>query len=420
MKIAKDGIRSKVRVGYDGKVYKTFRGTDADKRFANEVRVLKVLEARGCDFVPRLLDSDASTLSIVTTNCGHPAPSLSDAKADELFEELKTGYGVIHDDPFSRNITYHPQMGRFCVIDFELATVIDEVQEASPIRIEWAGLTRTGYRKPVNDDSLAVFSSEEGWAREQPLAGEMDLGSEGVVMAVSDGMGGVKGGDYASYLAVSELRRFLPGRMGDFRRAAEPLVILESAIKDLHDFINRAAERQPEKFAGMGATLVCGLFCGARVYFAHVGDSRIYRFRAGELQQLTMDHSRVGAKFRDGKLNEREARNHPQRNVLLQVIGAHGRTLRPQLGASQLKDGDWYLFCSDGVIDGLWDKNIRAAFENGASGGKSAGEVAEELLAAAVSIAGKDDTTLIVVKVTSAAASIETGEPALPEAQNIA
>ena len=70
MKIAKDGIRSIVKVGYDGRVYKTFRGSDKDERFANEVRVLNVLEARGCDYVPRLLDNDPQTLTIVTTNDG--------------------------------------------------------------------------------------------------------------------------------------------------------------------------------------------------------------------------------------------------------------------------------------------------------------------------------------------------------------
>ena len=67
MKIAKDGLRSIVRIGYDGRVHKTFRGTGADERFDNEVHVLKVLEDRGCDFVPRLIESDRDTLTPVTT-----------------------------------------------------------------------------------------------------------------------------------------------------------------------------------------------------------------------------------------------------------------------------------------------------------------------------------------------------------------
>ena len=126
VKIAKDGLRSKVRIGYDGRVYKTFRGTDAEKRFENEIRVLKVLEDRGCDYVPRYLDSDADTLTLVTTNCGQPAEdTISGTKAEKLFADLEEQFGVIHDDPFPRNITYHRDMGRFCVIDFELAHVVE-------------------------------------------------------------------------------------------------------------------------------------------------------------------------------------------------------------------------------------------------------------------------------------------------------
>ena len=114
MKIAKDGIRSIVKVGYDGRVYKTFRGTDKEGRFANEVRVLNVLEARGCDYVPRLPDNDPETLTIVTTNAGSPAEkSISKSKAQALFKKLEEEFGVVHDDPFRRNITYNQ---RICLL----------------------------------------------------------------------------------------------------------------------------------------------------------------------------------------------------------------------------------------------------------------------------------------------------------------
>lgn len=401
MKIAKDGIRSIVRVGYDGRVYKTFRGTDADKRFANEVRVLQVLEERGCDFVPRLLDSDESSLTIVTTNCGAVVQNLSEEKTKSIFDELEQRFGVIHDDPFVRNITYHAGMGRFCVIDFELATVLEwESDLAAGIRlkVEWAGLSRDGSRKPGNDDAFAVFSSEQGWAHEMAATGEANVKELGVVMAVSDGMGGVKGGNVASRLAVSELRRFLPAMQGDLRQSADPLELLSKAVRDLHDYIKRRASVNPD-LSGMGATLVCGLFLGSSMHFAHVGDSRIYRWRAGELQQLTHDHSRVGAQFRRGEISEIQARMHPRRNVLTQVIGADCQNVRPQTGSEPLREGDWFLFCSDGLMDGLWNKNIRAAFEEASQNGSSVQATASEMLEKAVRTAGKDDTTLIVVKV---------------------
>ena len=127
MKIAKDGIRSIVKVGYDGRVHKTFRGTGKEERFENEVKVLKALEARGCEIVPRLLDSDPETLTIVTTNCGAPAEaSISEERAAEIFKLLEDEFGIVHDDPFPRNITYHSRMGQFCVIDFELAQILEQ------------------------------------------------------------------------------------------------------------------------------------------------------------------------------------------------------------------------------------------------------------------------------------------------------
>jgi len=126
MRNLKDGIRSLVKIDFYGNVHKYFRGTDADKRAANEAAVLKVLEERGCPNVPRLLDYKPEENYIITTNCGSPAPDVTRAKADKLFTILTEKYGVIHDDPEPRNITYSEVMGEFCMIDFELSTVIED------------------------------------------------------------------------------------------------------------------------------------------------------------------------------------------------------------------------------------------------------------------------------------------------------
>jgi len=119
----KDTLRATVYLGFDGRVFKTYHGPDAQTRFEREVRVLKFLEARGCDFVPRLLEADPAKPRIVTTNCGSRVQHLDDARARELFAELET-YGVRHDDPDMRNVTYRAKDGRFCVIDFEFATIL--------------------------------------------------------------------------------------------------------------------------------------------------------------------------------------------------------------------------------------------------------------------------------------------------------
>ncbi len=129
MTVVKDTLRATVRVGYDGRVHKTFRGPKAEERFATEVRVLKHLEAHDCPFVPRLLESDPEQLKIVTTNCGTRVDHLDAERTRELFDELSK-YGVRHDDPEMRNVTYRRSDGRFCLIDFEFATILPEAQKS--------------------------------------------------------------------------------------------------------------------------------------------------------------------------------------------------------------------------------------------------------------------------------------------------
>jgi len=127
----KDTQRALVRVAYDGRVHKTFRGPKAEERFATEVRVLQYLESRDCPFVPKLIEFHPEQLKIVTTNCGSRVEHLDDDRLKELFAELLT-YGVRHDDAEMRNVTYRQSDGRFCLIDFEFATILsDAVPPAS-------------------------------------------------------------------------------------------------------------------------------------------------------------------------------------------------------------------------------------------------------------------------------------------------
>ena len=134
MTVVKDTLRAVVRVGYDGKVTKIFRGPRAEERFTNEVRVLKFLQARECPFVPRLIESDSQQLRIVTSNCGRRLEHLDEERRKELFEELER-FGVRHDDPEMRNVTYRQSDGRFCVIDFEFATLLAETAGGEPAPI---------------------------------------------------------------------------------------------------------------------------------------------------------------------------------------------------------------------------------------------------------------------------------------------
>jgi tRNA A-37 threonylcarbamoyl transferase component Bud32 len=131
MLTVKDTLRATVRLSFDGRVLKTYHGANARERFDKEVRVLKYLQARGCNFVPRLLEADAEKLRIITTNCGTRVEHLDAERARELFAELEK-YGVRHDDADPRNITYRFSDGRFCLIDFEFATILPENKSSSP------------------------------------------------------------------------------------------------------------------------------------------------------------------------------------------------------------------------------------------------------------------------------------------------
>lgn len=123
----KDTLRSTVHLTFDGRVIKTYHGPDAQTRFDTEVKVLRFLEEKGCPFVPRLLEVDAAKTRIITSNCGLRVEHLDEERRKELFQELEQ-YGVRHDDPDQRNVTYRQTDGRFCIIDFEFATLLPPVQ----------------------------------------------------------------------------------------------------------------------------------------------------------------------------------------------------------------------------------------------------------------------------------------------------
>ena len=126
----KDTLRATVHLTYDGRVIKAYHGPNAAARFANETLVLRHLEARGCDFVPRLLEADPEKLRIITSNCGSRVEHIDDERARQLFAELEK-FGVRHDDADPRNITYRFSDGRFCLIDFEFATILPESKPSS-------------------------------------------------------------------------------------------------------------------------------------------------------------------------------------------------------------------------------------------------------------------------------------------------
>ncbi len=405
MREEKNTQRSTVHIGFDGRVHKVFRGPDAEKRFSTEVKVLRYLEERGCGFVPRLLDSDPEELKIITSNCGAIVQQLSDARVKALFDELET-YGVRHDDPYLRNVTYRASDGRFCLIDFELATILDEGGEeagsrpaadrgggsASGALVAWDSCTDVGRFRRNNEDAYLALSLDAEGASFVGREGASPLKAADLIFAVSDGMGGARSGEFASRIAIDRITQLLPGH---FRRGSAgesgDLDVLTHLFRVIHLEIELMGEAYPE-CAGMGATLSLCWITPGRVLFAHIGDSRIYRWRPGAgLEQLSEDHTQVAALLRAGQISEYEARNHPARNRLYKALGGRSQYVDPQLGVVDLEPGDRFLICSDGVSDGIWNRAIGDFLESGAG--------AAEVVAEAVKVYGRDNATAVVVAV---------------------
>jgi len=407
---AKNTQRAVVRIGYDGRVHKEFRGANAAERFATEVKVLKYLEARSCPFVPKLLESDSEQLRLVTTNCGARVEQMSDEKMKQIFAELES-FGVRHDDAFLRNITYRASDGRFCVIDFEFATIIgpqietlatddnDKVDAAVAHHVRWSGKTDRGRIRSNNEDAFLAIMLDYRDVRYLGRIGEAVLGQADYLFAVSDGMGGEKSGEFASRIATEKITLLLPRsfKLSPHRLHACYQQILQELFSSVHRELTKLGECD-DRLRNMGATLSLGWFTRGWMFFGHIGDSRIYHFNgSNEMTQITEDHSHCGWLRRQGKINEREHRMHPRKNVLEQALGAGHQYLKPQFGAVQWKPGDRFLLCTDGVIDGLWDRAIQ---ESIASPHSQTQEIppADRIVSEAVRESGRDNATAVVVE----------------------
>ena len=263
--------------------------------------------------------------------------------------------------------------------------------------LHWNARTHSGSRKPRNDDSLIVFSSNHAGAETLPHEGSRSLSEEDLVFAVSDGMGGGNAGDLASAMLLERMSEIIPET---FKAAAAGFYPdypdhLTAAIRSVHADINRAAQDCDEK-RGMAATLALAWFTPDNLYIANVGDSRIYRSRNGILEQISRDHSFAWAQWKRGQIKEIEYRLHPRRSALTEVIGGGYPQVFPHFAAVDYLPGDRFLICTDGLIDGLWERHLGEAL---AECSVHPAPIVETLLKRAIDNAGIDDTTLIVIAV---------------------
>ncbi len=395
----KDTLRATVHLTFDGRVIKAYHGTNALERFTNEVRVLRHLEMRECPFVPRLLDADAEKVRIITSNCGSRVEHLDESRVKELFAELEK-FGVRHDDPDIRNVTYRSKDGRFCLIDFEFATILPDApmksRKYTSNTLIWSGLSDVGKVRKNNEDSFLGLRFDEHEVHRLGKYGDATTVEADFVFAVCDGMGGAKAGEFASNIAVEKITTLLPKSFRKANSAEGDAVaeVLTKLFREIHRALVYLGTSYDECH-GMETTMSLCWFTPGRVFFAHVGDSRIYHLAAGdtEIKQLTHDDTHVGWLLRNGQISEREARTHPRRNVIQKSLGGGNQFVDPQIGFMDCDSGDVFLLCTDGLTEGLFNGHLvellRAEDAN----------IAKTLVETAVKNDGRDNTTALVVRV---------------------
>jgi serine/threonine protein phosphatase PrpC len=267
--------------------------------------------------------------------------------------------------------------------------------------LQWFGWTDRGRVRTNNEDSFLGLRFDAREVHYLGRVGESPTGQMDFVFAVSDGMGGAMAGEHASRIAVQTITKLLPR---GYRLSAEGLAsgfsdVLEELFSQVHGELKHLG-RCYEECSGMETTLSLCWFTPEWMYFGHVGDSRIYYLpaRGDAIKQLSHDDTYVGWLFRNGKLNEREARSHPRRNVLQKALGGGNQFVSPQVGAVGYEPGDVFLLCSDGLTEGLYDSHLAEILRTPDS--NLAGKTLAQLLVdESLAKDGRDNTTALVIRV---------------------
>ena len=216
--------------------------------------------------------------------------------------------------------------------------------------------------------------------------GERPLGILRNLFVVADGMGGHQAGDYASKYTVEVLQRELEKSQGeDIER------VLVNAIKTANREIIREASKD-EHLKGMGTTVVAATIMNQMMYFANVGDSRLYLINHG-IQQLTKDHSLVEEMIRIGEIKREEARNHPDKNIITRALGA-SEEVDIDFFDVQLEEKNRILLCSDGLSNMVADEEIQKILGDSPDIEQSG----RQLVATANTNGGRDNISVILIE----------------------
>jgi protein phosphatase len=246
------------------------------------------------------------------------------------------------------------------------------------LTIDFASLSDRGRVRLNNEDSHGQFVPDT----------DAEIEERGVVFVVADGMGGHRGGEIASRIAVRSILAFYTADAGGDRSRA-----LTRAFHEANQTIIQEAVADSTLF-GMGTTCTALALHLGRAYFAHVGDSRGYLLREGKIRQITNDHSIVGEMVRSGIISDEDARTHPKRNVITRSLGAQPDVTAETSGSIDLQAGDIFLLCSDGLTAYLSDDELTEVLGN-----HSPEDACKKLVKMANEQGGRDNITVQVIVV---------------------
>ena len=258
----------------------------------------------------------------------------------------------------------------------------------SVVKMVVSAMTDVGRSRTTNEDAFAITDLASGKTLE--AAGTdtaIDIQERGVLLALSDGMGGAQAGEVASALVLESLQRAMAR---DARGAIHEQ--LESAVQRANR--NVFEEAKTENKHGMGATLTALFVHGDEAYIAEVGDSRAYLLRKGRLRQITRDQSLVQMLVDQGVMSPEEARSSPSKNVILQAMGLR-RDVRVAIARLRLRRGDRFVLCSDGVSNPVSDAELQQIVTQ--SDPRAA---CQTMIALANERGGEDNQTAIVADLT--------------------
>lgn len=250
-------------------------------------------------------------------------------------------------------------------------------------KLDLVGVTDVGQRRDHNEDSIDTDAT---------------LG----LVALADGMGGYKAGEVASAIAIKmvmdEIREGLPklttGQIDEETGYSRESLLIESAILKANDTIYQTAQSQPQ-CAGMGTTLVTAMFYDDRMTIAHVGDSRLYRLRSENFEQITVDHSLLQELIDKGFYTPEEAKKSLNKNLVTRAMGID-TSVKPDVQEEVVIPEDIYLLCSDGLSDLVEDEQMHSTLSKY---GANLQEAAQTLVQMANDNGGKDNISVILARI---------------------